>query len=68
MCGNLSNNSSPLHRYNLRIHITHAHQLLKMGIPNFFFNFDVHDNLEHSGDTILSRRENVTISQYTLGL
>lgn len=41
------------------------HQALKMGIPIFFSNFYI-DNIEHSGDTIVSRWENVTISQCIL--
>lgn len=60
---------SLLHRFNLRINVllTHA-PAFKKGNPHYFQLLYINDNLEHSGDTIVSRWENVTISQYTSGL
>lgn len=48
--------SSLLHRFNLRIHVllTHA-PTFKKGNPHYFQLLYIHDNLEHSGDTIVSR-------------
>lgn len=48
--------SSLLHRFNLRIHVllTHA-PAFKKGNPHYFQLLYIHDNLEHSGDTIVSR-------------
>lgn len=48
--------SSLLHRFNLHIHVllTHA-PAFKKGNPHYFQLLYIHDNLEHSGDTIVSR-------------